>query len=347
MFPHHFLHRRAGGHLGNVEDLVDEMQQPLLAAHDGGGIAVDFAIGRGEAHHLAGGGVDNGEGRAKLVGDVGEEIGAHLLRFFHNLLPAGAHSAGIEQEADGGAGEEETDDEADERDSADGFLFFVVEPHEFHLALLAAALVADTHVLHVADVFLALHAVGILPALYETGEGGAAVAPTVVEEIFEAIGFGEMLERRHSLGGVPGAVEIDGGAGQIAFLHIHACQGETGFEPVPGVALLRHEVVGAAIRRGCAVEAVLFFVEPPEVGVAERDAEWGVRLAVELHGAGVIIFCGVEPAVCLEKRANIGAVDGLSECAAQGALAGESEAEHGVGGLAVIERKVHVADAVE
>ena len=89
------------------------------------------------------------------------------------------------------------------------------------------------------------------------------------------------------------------------------------------------------------------FVEPPEVGVAKRDAERGVCLAVELHGADVIIFCGVEPAICLEECADIGAVDGLSECAAQGVFAGEGKAEHGVGGLAVIERKVHVADAVE
>ena len=126
MLPSRLLHGCAGGHLGNVEDLVDEPQQPLFATHNGGGIAMDFAIGRGEAHHFTGGRVDNGEGRAELVGDVGEEIGAHLLRLFHNLLLPGTHPAGIEQEADGGAGEEKRNDEADERNSADGFLFLVV-----------------------------------------------------------------------------------------------------------------------------------------------------------------------------------------------------------------------------
>ena len=74
------------------------------------------------------------------------------------------------------------------------------------------------------------------------------------------------------------------------------------------------------------------------MGVTQRDAKLRLRLLVELHRETVVVAGRVNAPVGLEQRPYVGTVDGLSQCAAQRALASQREAQHAVGSLAVVER---------
>lgn len=217
-------------------------------------------------------------------------------------------------------------------------LVLVVALHEVDLVLLVVALVAQTHVLHMAHILVVEDAVGILSAALIACQSRAAVAPLAVPQILKAVSLGKIFERGHVGCRALRLLQIGVRHGHVALLGVDVRQGEARLQPVPCVAAALHDVIGAAVFGGGTVEAALLLVQTSEVGVTQRDAKLRLRLLVELHREAVVVAGRVYAPVGLEQRPYVGTVDGLSQCAAQRALASQREAQHAVGSFAIVER---------
>ena len=126
-----------------------------------------------------------------------------------------------------------------------------------------------------------------------------------------------MFGRLDALGHLQGFAQMGRCPLRLPGSEVNAGQGDERVEGVPVVLRGAHHSVGRFVFESGAVVVLSLFIEHPEVGVAEGNAQFVAGLGVERHRVAIVSPSRVELVAVGKDSAEVGVVDGLSHSTLQ------------------------------
>ena len=255
-------------HLLYVEQLVDERKQSRALSRHHASHLTDVARRHLSLLKHVRIAEDDGERRAELVGDIGEERDAHLVHLMLQQLLALTGTQGVEHERNNDRGEHDDKHGCGEAEPSKRALCLVLVIDGIHLGAVLLVLVAHAHVLHVYDVLLARHAVAEFVILFIVAQRTCVVALPAVYLVVDTCNLRLVFERVQVVSQLVGYLEIVHGSVVVARLQVNLRQRKTRLHRVPAVARGLHYLVRLAVLGDGFRGLALLVVETSEVGVA-------------------------------------------------------------------------------
>ena len=178
-----------------VEQLVDERKQSRALSRHHASHLTDVARKHLSLLKHVRIAEDDGERRAELVGDIGEERDAHLVHLMLQQLLALTGTQGVEHERNNDRGEHDDKHGCGEAEPSKRALCLVLVVDGIHLGAVLLVLVAHAHVLHVYDVLLARHAVAEFVILFIVAQRTCVVALPAVYLVVDTCNLRLVFER--------------------------------------------------------------------------------------------------------------------------------------------------------